>query len=70
MIPAPGKLGNVGTRCRFPLSGQLVDIVAYNNRKQGRIIIYNMDSTMSTIAASEAVEITGVPGLLTKYPRP
>lgn len=42
-ISVPGQPGNIDVRYNFPLSGQLVDIVGYNDRSNETIVIYKVD---------------------------
>ena len=41
---AARKPGNIDVRYRFPLGGQSVDIVAFNQRSDPRIVVYKLDS--------------------------
>jgi 3-phytase len=40
---APGKPGNIDVRYDFPLGGGKVDIVGFNDRGTGKIVIYRID---------------------------
>ncbi len=42
-IPVPGEPGNIDIRYNFPLSGQQIDIVGYNDRDNNEIVIYKVD---------------------------
>ena len=42
-ISVPGKPGNIDIRYNFLLSGQQIDIVGYNDRDNGEIVIYKVD---------------------------
>ena len=44
-LDVPGQPGNVDIRYGFPLSGNLEDIVAYNDRDQSRIVVLRVDAT-------------------------
>ena len=43
-IDVPGKPGNIDIRYNFLLSGQPTDIVGYNDRDNGTIVIYKVDA--------------------------
>jgi 3-phytase len=42
-IAAPGMPGNIDVRYGFPLDGELVDIVAWNDRANRKVIVYAVD---------------------------
>jgi 3-phytase len=42
-VPVPGKPGNVDLRYDFPLGGDRVDIVAYNDRDQQKVMVFAVD---------------------------
>lgn len=56
-ISVPGKPGNIDVRYNFLLSGQLVDIVGYNDRDNNEVVIYKVnlsDRTLSLVANFDA----------------
>ena len=48
-ISVPGKPGNIDVRYNFPLSGELVDIVGYNDRDNSKIVLFKVDQTNRTL---------------------
>jgi 3-phytase len=48
-ISVPGKPGNIDVRYNFPLSGELVDIVGYNDRDNSKIVLFKIDQTNRTL---------------------
>lgn len=43
VVPVPGKPGNIDIRYNFPLGGERVDIVAYNDRDNVKIVVFKVD---------------------------
>jgi len=48
-ISVPGKPGNIDVRYNFLLSGQLVDIVGYNDRDNTKVVIYKVNPSDRTL---------------------
>jgi 3-phytase len=48
-ISVPGQPGNIDVRYNFLLSGQLVDIVGYNDRDNSTVVLYKVDPSDRTL---------------------
>lgn len=58
-ISVPGQPGNIDVRYNFSLSGQLVDIVGYNDRENTKVVLYKVnpsDRTLVQVANFDAGE--------------
>lgn len=55
-IPVPGQPGNIDVRYNFPLSGQLVDIVGYNDRDDDDVVIYIVDPSTRTLSLGGVID--------------
>lgn len=55
-VPVTGQPGNIDVRYNFPLSGQLVDIVGYNDRDDDDLVIYIMDPVTRTLSPGGIID--------------
>lgn len=55
-VPVPGQPGNIDVRYNFPLSGQLVDIVGYNDRDDDDVVIYIVDPSTRTLSLGGIID--------------
>ncbi|OGG09801.1 hypothetical protein A2781_05070 [Candidatus Gottesmanbacteria bacterium RIFCSPHIGHO2_01_FULL_42_27] len=58
-----GQPGNIDVRYNFPLSGQLVDIVAFNDRGGGIIRVFKVDPQSRTLTRIDNGSITTSPAI-------
>lgn len=56
-----GQPGNIDVRYNFPLAGQLVDIVAFNDRSGGIIRVFKVDPTARSLVRIDNGSITTSP---------
>jgi 3-phytase len=63
-IAVSGKPGNIDVRYNFPLNGQKVDIVAYNDRDATEIVIYSVDAASRQLQFLGRIDAGGWPGEL------
>jgi len=52
-VAVSGKPGNIDIRYRFPLGGEQVDIVAYNDRDNNKVAIYQVDPDTRRITKAD-----------------
>jgi len=55
-IPVVGQPGNIDVRYNFPLSGQLVDIVGYNDRDEDDVVLYMVNPATRTLALAGTID--------------
>lgn len=53
VVSVPGKPGNIDLRYRFPLGGKNVDIVAYNDRDNKKVVVYQVDPDTRQITKAD-----------------
>ena len=56
-----GQPGNIDVRYNFPLSGQLVDIAAFNDRSNGIIRVFKIEPNSRTLTRIDSGSITSFP---------
>jgi 3-phytase len=63
-VSVPGQPGNIDIRYNFPLSGQTVDIVGYNDRQNEEIVIYKVDPASRKLSLVGSFDAGNWPGEL------
>lgn len=61
-VSVPGQPGNIDIRYNFPLSGQLADIVGYNDRSNNRVVIYKVNPATRQLSQAGNFDAGNWPG--------